>query len=674
MPELSIARTAENLHHEQPNMLAEALRLASLGLHVFPVLPRRKVPATKHGLLDATTNEEQIRKWWGQNPNYNIGINAGASGIIVIDFDTAKEGFAGGDLLAQLLQECPTRTQQTGTDGFHLVYRMPPGMKLGNSPGGLPFGVDVRGHGGYIVVAPSIHPNGKRYAWLDPNAPIAHLPGFILALLLEPQLKQTAQPRPVATFTPADDDAEKVTLAVRALAQWRAENYHDWARVGMALQSWDDGAGLNLWHEFSQRCPAKYDAAECDRKWSKGFKSGGGITVASLFKWADDDNPGWRRALPRPEPPPPSSTGPTVSDQLAAARKWVYSSACVEYIRGEGLTRAAGYAKTMAALVELAREANSLAITPGLRKLAQTANVSPATALNHVRKFAEIGAIAFAQGEHGLVIELKFIHLCKLEHLGTTPTSVQLRASEAWHAANLMNDAFLAVSQRHGLARRVQPPAGDLLPSLGPAALHIWRELLAGDATIAELSDLTGFSYASVRSALDKMNLAGVALATAGGGRGHAYLWRLTTGADERLAMMLPEMTSYCSGLRWAEHADRMRCAWLHKRARAEGDRDKRGKILLTLDRTEHRAQLRTAQLAECGIKPIVGRPKQHMRWDREEMHREQVQLAADLAAAGGTRADKIRMGLIAGHELKDINQALRPSVVAHAAVMQVAA
>lgn len=673
MLQSSIAPNDQKIHHEQPNMLAEALRLASLGLHVFPVLPRRKVPATKHGLLDATTDEGQIRKWWGQNPNYNIGINAGASGIIVIDFDTAKEGFAGGDLLAQLLQECPTRTQQTGTDGFHLVYRMPPGMKLGNSPGGLPFGVDVRGHGGYIVAAPSIHPNGKRYAWLDPNAPIAHLPGFVLALLLEPQLKQAAQPRPAATFTPADDDAEKVTLAVHALATWRAVQYDPWKAVGMALQSWDDSNGLALWHEFSQRCPEKYDPGKIDAKW-RTFKSGGGITVASLFKWADEDNPGWRRSLPRPEPTPPADTGPTVSDQLAAARKWVYSSACVEYIRGEGLTRAANYAKTMAALVELARDAYSLTITPGLRKLGETANVNHVTALNHVRKLAEIGAVAFLQGEHGLVIELKFLHLCKLEHLGTTPTSVQLRASEAWHAANLMNDAFVAVSQRHGLARRLQPPAGDLLPSLGPAALHVWRELLAGDATIAELSDLTGFSYASVRSALDKMNLAGVVLATAGAGRGHAYLWRLATGADERLAMMLPEMTSYCSGLRWAEHADRMRCAWLHKRARAENDRDKRGKILLTLDRTEHRAQLRTAQLAERGIKPIVGRPKQHMRWDREEMHREQVQLAADLAAMDGTRTEKIRMALMAGHELKDINQALRPSVVAHAAVMQVAA
>lgn len=94
------------------------------------------------------------------------------------------------------------------------------------------------------------------------------------------------------------DDAEKTNLALHALATWRAEQYDPWLSIGMALHAWGDNAGLALWHEFSQRCPEKYNPDQVDAKW-KSFKSGGGITIASIFKWADEDSPGWRRTLQR---------------------------------------------------------------------------------------------------------------------------------------------------------------------------------------------------------------------------------------------------------------------------------------------------------------------------------------------------------------------------------------
>ena len=42
---------------------------------------------------------------------------------------------------------------------------MPPAAKYGNDKGSLPPGVDVRGHGGYIVLPPSVHPSGNLYRW-----------------------------------------------------------------------------------------------------------------------------------------------------------------------------------------------------------------------------------------------------------------------------------------------------------------------------------------------------------------------------------------------------------------------------------------------------------------------------------------------------------------------------
>jgi len=70
-----------------------AIIYASWGWHVLPVVPNGKVPATQHGVKDATTDPEQIVRWWAQNPDFNIGIAAGErSGIIIFDVDPRNGG------------------------------------------------------------------------------------------------------------------------------------------------------------------------------------------------------------------------------------------------------------------------------------------------------------------------------------------------------------------------------------------------------------------------------------------------------------------------------------------------------------------------------------------------------------------------------------------------------
>ena len=69
-------------------MIRTAIALAKKGLAVFPCLPRAKEPATEHGCLDATTDQETIRQWWDERPDCNIGVACGtASGIFVVDID-----------------------------------------------------------------------------------------------------------------------------------------------------------------------------------------------------------------------------------------------------------------------------------------------------------------------------------------------------------------------------------------------------------------------------------------------------------------------------------------------------------------------------------------------------------------------------------------------------------
>jgi hypothetical protein len=64
-----------------------ALAYAASGLYVLPLWPRSKVPATDHGVDDATTDQEIIREWWRENPLYNVGIATGHN-LLILDADS----------------------------------------------------------------------------------------------------------------------------------------------------------------------------------------------------------------------------------------------------------------------------------------------------------------------------------------------------------------------------------------------------------------------------------------------------------------------------------------------------------------------------------------------------------------------------------------------------------
>lgn len=116
----------------------------------------------------ASTSEEQIRKWWRRWPNANIGVAAGKSGLVVIDIDTYNEVADGGALE---LSDRNTITSLTGGGGEHLVYEHPPGLKIRNSDASLPDWVNIRAHGGQFVVPPSLHKSGRHYEWEDGFGP-----------------------------------------------------------------------------------------------------------------------------------------------------------------------------------------------------------------------------------------------------------------------------------------------------------------------------------------------------------------------------------------------------------------------------------------------------------------------------------------------------------------------
>ncbi len=154
---------------EYPSMYDAAIEYAKKGFAVFPLKYRDKVPLTRNGCKDATTDAAQIKAWWQKYPNANIGLATGSvsQNVFVIDLDIDEDcGIDGYHSLEDWQREHgdfpETWTAITGRGGYHLYYR---GNGKIKNRAGIIDGVDIRGNGGYVVAPPSIHKNGRRYEW-----------------------------------------------------------------------------------------------------------------------------------------------------------------------------------------------------------------------------------------------------------------------------------------------------------------------------------------------------------------------------------------------------------------------------------------------------------------------------------------------------------------------------
>lgn len=158
---------------QSKNLKIAAMAYAEWGLPIFPVFGidedgeclcgsrkcehQGKHPITKGGFKDATTEVRQIKEWWSQYPEANIG-NPLVAGLFALDFDGGKGRKTYRDLG---LDEFETLFSKTG-NGFHVFVHAD--LKAKNN---ALSGLDIRGggDGGYIILPPSRHVSGKRYQW-----------------------------------------------------------------------------------------------------------------------------------------------------------------------------------------------------------------------------------------------------------------------------------------------------------------------------------------------------------------------------------------------------------------------------------------------------------------------------------------------------------------------------
>jgi DNA-binding transcriptional ArsR family regulator len=172
-------------------MLEWALRYAAKGWKVFPLHTPDgggscscgrgdcgsvgKHPRTSNGVKDATDDIQQIRQWWIKWPHANIGVATGkASGIVVFDADGMRPCLRFQIMhIEERDSVFTTLRASTGRPrGVHFVYEYPAdGKGVPNSTSKIAKGLDVKGDGGYVVVAPSLHASGKRYEWRNVAQP-----------------------------------------------------------------------------------------------------------------------------------------------------------------------------------------------------------------------------------------------------------------------------------------------------------------------------------------------------------------------------------------------------------------------------------------------------------------------------------------------------------------------
>jgi hypothetical protein len=151
---------------KRDSVLQWALRYANLGWSVLPVSKSTKCPVITDWPKRASCWHETIKKYFSK-PELNIGVACEKSEIIVLDIDKNRNGFENWKKLINKYKiDDRTLTNLTGNGGMHLIFKCPSNFDPPRtSHNGLGPGIELLSKGSFIMLPPSIHPNGNSYKW-----------------------------------------------------------------------------------------------------------------------------------------------------------------------------------------------------------------------------------------------------------------------------------------------------------------------------------------------------------------------------------------------------------------------------------------------------------------------------------------------------------------------------
>lgn len=156
--------TTPTSNNEPLSIETAALAYIAANIPIFPL--NGKQPYEAGGFHTATTDPERIDQWMQAYPGCNWGMPTGQrSGFDVLDIDrpVGRQSLEAWEDEHGSLPN--TIHQRTGSGGLHYLFESTGQVR--NSAKAMAAGWDTRGDGGYIVIAPSIHPETDLpYKWL----------------------------------------------------------------------------------------------------------------------------------------------------------------------------------------------------------------------------------------------------------------------------------------------------------------------------------------------------------------------------------------------------------------------------------------------------------------------------------------------------------------------------
>lgn len=246
-----------------------------------------KHPLTPKGFHNSTKNMDELRKMFPSDC-CNVGIATGeASGVFVVDIDDDL----GRKELEEICELPPTLMATTGR-GTHFFYKWPGEPVI--SRNGFLNKVDIKGDGGYVVGAGSLHQTGTQYQFINPLEDIAEAPKELLDLVVKSRIeKHRKKPTTKQANFLFSSDNNKTPGEVREMLSFISPNcgYQDWLNVGMALHS--EMYDCELWDDWSANGDT-YEDGLCYSKWET-FKTNGGVSFGTIYHMAReggyDDKP-----------------------------------------------------------------------------------------------------------------------------------------------------------------------------------------------------------------------------------------------------------------------------------------------------------------------------------------------------------------------------------------------
>lgn len=238
-----------------------------------------KHPRAAAWQTEATSDAEQVAEWVAEFPNANVGLATGSkSGFWVLDVDGAAGAASLASLVAEHGELPATAEQLTGSGGTHYLFQIPD-FTVRNSARKLGPGLDVRGEGGQIVVAPSVSAKGVyRWAKAPWRVPIAPAPEWLLELLrARPAPAQVPTERPAfMPATPEVLEAARDALEAHGPAiEGEGGDAHTFIAAALLVNDFalTDAEALPLLTEWNATCQPPWSAHDLTVKLRSGHAS-----------------------------------------------------------------------------------------------------------------------------------------------------------------------------------------------------------------------------------------------------------------------------------------------------------------------------------------------------------------------------------------------------------------